>query len=76
MNNSTAPTDVPTIKEIEQALENLECLGLIRKTGVFRTGKSGVPQPVYVAVPEDEMDEAAKAYARVLLLRQGERHTA
>ena len=34
--------DTPTIGEIEQAMRNLEQLGLIRRTGEFRNGK-----PVY-----------------------------
>jgi len=55
-----------TKKEIQQALAELERVGLVRKTGTFRPGKNGMPRPVYEAVPEDEQDEAAKAYAKLL----------
>jgi len=55
-----------TKKEIQQALEELVRIGLVRKTGMFRAGKNGVPRSVYEYVPEDELDEAAKAYARLL----------
>ena len=41
-------------------------VGLFRKTGEFRPDKAGVPQPVYRCVPEDELDEAAKEYVRLL----------
>ena len=58
-----------TKREIQEHLDELESIGLIRKTRGYRPDKAGVPQPVYQAVPEEEQDEAAKAYAR--LMREG-----
>ena len=55
-----------TKEEIREALEELERVGLVRKNGKFRPNRAGVPLPVYVIVPEDEQDETAKAYARML----------
>jgi hypothetical protein len=56
-------------KVVQEQLDTLERVGLVRKTGTFRLDEAGVPQPLYECVPVDEQDEAAKAYAR--LLQQG-----
>jgi predicted ArsR family transcriptional regulator len=55
-----------TKKEIQEHLDELESAGVVCKTGRFRPDRAGVPQLVYQAVPEEEQDEAAKAYARLI----------
>jgi hypothetical protein len=41
-------TEVPTAQEIQDAFDELERLGLIRKTGELRLG-----YPVYIATSQD-----------------------
>jgi hypothetical protein len=47
----------------------MQRVGLVRKTGEFRPDSTDMLQPLYQMVPEDELDETAKAYAS--LMREG-----
>jgi len=48
-----------TREEFDIAVDKLEAIGLLRKTGEFKLNRAGVLEPVYAAVPNDELTPQA-----------------